>query len=91
MSYFCEKCNDFHSLLGDPHSGSNEPMCPVPKTPNNLWMDDIGSIANEATDLIIERLKKYDIKLKDKEEDDFYVPIFNALEKYSNGNYRHDD
>ena len=53
-----------------------------------LWMDDIGTIAAEVTDLVQKRLKEYNIQLKDKQEDEFYVPIFEALEKYSNGNYR---
>ena len=55
-----------------------------------LWMDDAGSIAAEATDLIQKRLKEFDIELKDKQEDEFFVPIIEALEKYSNGNYRHE-
>ena len=53
-----------------------------------LYMDDIGTIALEVTELIQKRLKEYNIELKDKQEDEFYLPIFNALEKYSNGNYR---
>lgn len=53
-----------------------------------LWMDDVGDIALEATELIQKRLKEYNIILKDKQEDDFYTPIFTALENYSNGNYR---
>ena len=57
-------------------------------TPKELWMDDVGDIALEATELIQKRLKEYNIELKDEQEDEFYVPIFNALENYSNGNYR---
>jgi hypothetical protein len=56
-----------------------------------LWMDDIGTIALEATELIQNRLKEYNIELKTPQEDEFYVPIFNALEKYSNCNYRHEN
>jgi hypothetical protein len=56
-----------------------------------LWMDDIGTIALEATELIQKRLKEYNIELKEMQEDEFYVPIFNALEKYSNCNYRHEN
>jgi len=60
------------------------------KTAKDFYMDDIGTIANEATELIQKRLKEYNIELKGLQEDEFYVPIFNALEKYSNCNYRHE-
>ena len=53
-------------------------------------MDDVASIAAEATDLIQKRLKEFDIELKDKQEDEFFVPIADALEKYSYGYYRHE-
>lgn len=53
-----------------------------------FWMEDIGDIALKATELIQTELAKYGIKLEDKEEDLFYVPIFNALENFSNGNYK---
>ena len=55
---------------------------------SDFWMDDVGDIALKATELIQTELAKYGIKLEDKEEDLFYVPIFNALENFSNGNYR---
>ena len=54
----------------------------------DFWQDDVGDIALKATELIQTELAKYGIKLEEKEEDLFYVPIFNALEKFSNGNYR---
>jgi hypothetical protein len=56
----------------------------------DFWQDNVGDIAIKATELIQIELAKYGIKLEDKEEDLFYVPIFNALEKFSNGNYRSD-
>lgn len=56
-----------------------------------LWMDDISTIAIEATELIQKRLKEHGIDIKDAQEDEFYVPIFAALEKYSNGDYRHNN
>jgi hypothetical protein len=61
------------------------------KTAKELWMDDIGTIALEATELIQKRLKEYNIELKTPQEDEFYVPIRDALEKYSNGNYRNEN
>jgi len=54
----------------------------------DFYMDDVGSIALKVIDLIQEELAKHNIKLDDKEEDLFYVPIFNALENFSNGEYR---
>jgi len=53
-----------------------------------LWMDDVGTIALEATKLIQDRLREYGIEVQTPKEDEFYEPIFNALEQYSNGDYR---
>jgi len=61
------------------------------KDKKEIWMDDINSIALEATELIQKRLKEYEIEIKDEQEDEFYVPVFNALEKYTNGDYRNNN
>jgi hypothetical protein len=61
------------------------------KDKKEIWMDDINSIALEVTELIQKRLKEHGIEVKDEQEDEFYVPIFNALEKYANGDYRNNN
>lgn len=53
-----------------------------------FYMDDVGTVALEATELIQGKLREYGIELKDGEEDDFYNPIFAKLEKLSNGEYK---
>jgi hypothetical protein len=55
---------------------------------NELYMEDVGSIALQATEVIQEELRKLKIELTPEQEDLFYVPIFNELEKLSNCNYR---
>ena len=55
----------------------------------NFYMDDAHSIGLKATELIQEELKKFKIELTPEQEDLFYVPIINELEKMSNGDYRH--
>jgi hypothetical protein len=61
------------------------------KMNKQIWMDDVVSIALEATELIQKRLKEHGIEVKDAQEDEFHIPIFNALEKYSNGDYRNNN
>jgi len=61
-----------------------------PNYNKDFWMDDVGHIALLATDLVEAELKKCGIELITPQEDLFYVPIFEALEKFSNGNYRHE-
>jgi len=61
---------------------------PRSQSAKELWMDDVGTIALEATELIQSRLKEKGIELRTPEEDKFYVPIFDVLEKYSNGEYK---
>ena len=61
------------------------------KDNKQFFMDDVVSIAIEATELIQKRLKEHGIEVKDAQEDEFYIPIFNALEKYSNGDYRNNN
>ena len=55
-----------------------------------MYMDDVHSIALEATELIEKRLKEFGIELNDQQEDEIYVPLIDTIEKYSNGNYRHE-
>jgi len=61
----------------------------IPIHCQDLYMDDVGSIALKATELIEEELKKFGITLTDEQQDWFYVPIWEKLEKFSNGDYRH--
>lgn len=53
-----------------------------------LYMEDVHSIALEATELVQKRLKEFGIELTDAEEDEIYVPLDNAIEKHSNGDYK---
>ncbi len=46
-----------------------------------MYMEDVGKIASEATDLIIERLKEFGVIIEGKDEDLFFDPIFEEVEK----------
>ena len=47
---------------------------------SDLYMEDVHSIGLKAMDVIEQELKKFDIKLDDKEEDEIYVPLCEKLE-----------
>jgi len=53
-----------------------------------FYMEDVHSIALEATELIQKRLKEFGVELNDQQEDEIYVPLDNTIEKYCNGDYR---
>ena len=53
-----------------------------------MYMEDVGKIACEATDLIIERLKEFGIKIEGKDEDLFFDPIFEEVEKLCDNDYK---
>ena len=53
-----------------------------------IYMEDIQTIALDIMKQIEAKLKEKGITLLETEEDRFYVPIMEALEDYSNGNYR---
>jgi hypothetical protein len=55
-----------------------------------IYIDEIVTISLEATELIQRRLKKLGVRLTPLQEDEIYIPLSTTLEKYSNGNYRHD-
>jgi hypothetical protein len=57
---------------------------------NDLWMEDVASISLEAMEIIQRRLAEKGVVLTDKTEDEIYVPMHDAIEKFSNGNYRHE-
>jgi len=61
------------------------------KTKDDLYMEDIHSIALAATELIEAKLAEYGITLDPAlgEDDEIYVPLIATLDKYSNGDYRH--
>ena len=54
----------------------------------NIYMEDIQTIALDVMKYIEAKLKEKGITVLESEEDRFYVPIMEALEDYSNGNYR---
>lgn len=59
------------------------------KVKKELYMEDVSAIALDAFDLIESRLKEFGIDLTaDKLDDKIYIPIQNALEQLSNGEYR---
>ena len=53
-----------------------------------LYMEDVGSIASEATDLIIKRLTEYGIQIQGEGEDVFFEPLFEAIENYCENDYK---
>ena len=55
---------------------------------NNLYMEDVSTIAIAAFKEIEDGLKKFGITLTPEQEDEFFVPILDKLERYSNGDYR---
>ena len=55
---------------------------------NDMYMEDVATISLDAMKAIEDGLKKFGIELTPEQEDEFYVPIWEKLEKYSNGNYR---
>jgi len=61
-----------------------------PNASNDLYMDEVISIALAAFDQIQLQLRPYGIEIEDKgQDDDIYVPLVKTLERYSNGEYRH--
>jgi len=53
-----------------------------------MYMEDVGKIASEATDLIIERLKEFGVIIEGKDEDLFFDPIFEEVEKLCFNDYK---
>ena len=53
-----------------------------------FWMEDVREITVNATILIENALKEFNIVLTDDEEDDIYNKIWEVLEKRSNGDYK---
>jgi hypothetical protein len=53
-----------------------------------FWMEDVREITVNATILIENALKEFNIVLADEEEDDIHNKIWEVLEKRSNGDYK---
>jgi hypothetical protein len=60
----------------------------VKKFWKEFWMEDVREITVNATILIENALKEFNILLTDEEEDDIHNKIWEVLEKRSNGDYR---
>jgi hypothetical protein len=60
------------------------------KTAKDFYIEDAHSIGLEAIELVQKRLKEFGIELNGVQEDEIYVPLTDTIEKYSNGNYRHE-
>tara|TARA_R110000824_G_scaffold12226_7_gene53649 strand:- start:60411 stop:60635 length:225 start_codon:yes stop_codon:yes gene_type:complete len=58
-----------------------------PNASDDLYMEDVASIALEAMALIEKRLKEFGVDVEGY-EDDLYVPMERTIEKYSTGEYR---
>ena len=48
---------------------------------SEISMEDVGTISLEVMDLIEKRLKEHGIIVDDKNEDEIYVPLHDAIEK----------
>jgi hypothetical protein len=55
-----------------------------------LYMENVHSAALMAIEAINKDLKNINISLTEQQEDDVYIAIDLALERISNGNYRHE-
>ena len=53
-----------------------------------FWMEDVRNLSVDASSLIEERLKEFEITLTSAQEDKIHDVIFEVLESVSNGNYR---
>lgn len=60
------------------------------KSRDNFYMEDVHGLALEAMEVIEKGLREYGIELKPGQDDEFYMPMVETIEKYSNGYYRHD-
>ena len=56
---------------------------------DDMYMEDVRSIAVEVDELIEIRLKDFGIILTEEQEDDIHKKVWEVLENVSNGNYRH--
>ena len=57
---------------------------------NKFYMDDVMHLTANATDLIMEGLKPFNITVTIEQEDAIFLAIQIELEKLSNGYYRHE-
>jgi len=55
---------------------------------DDLYMEDVTSIALEALELIENRLEAFGIEILEGQDDDLYLPIVRTIERYGNGEYR---
>jgi len=53
-----------------------------------MWMEDVLRISVEASKLIENRLKEFNIVLTSEQEDKIHNTIWEVLENVSNGNYK---
>jgi hypothetical protein len=56
---------------------------------NEMYMEDVGNIAADATEFILEKLAEFGIVLEGNESDEFFDPIFEILENYCDNDYKH--
>ena len=60
------------------------------KTRNDFWMDDVGDITRKAHDAVEDGLRDFGIVIDDNQSDVIWNAIWKEVEKYSNGNYKHE-
>ena len=80
----CDKCN---------YEGQIDAWgCPKCKGMGNyLWMESVRSLAVEVDDLIEKRLKDFEIKLTEEQEDKIHNRVWEVLEEVSNGYYKNNN
>lgn len=57
---------------------------------NNMYMEDVQSIAVSVDNLIEKELEKFTIYLTYEQEDEIHNCVWKILESVSNSNYRHE-
>ena len=53
-----------------------------------FWMNDVTGLCSDACDFIQDKLKAFDLKLTDEQEDKIFNKCQEILEELSNGDYR---
>ena len=63
--------------------------CPKCKGMGNyFWMEQVRDLTVDVDDMIEKRLKEFDIKLTDEQEDEIHNAVWKVLEGVSNGYYK---
>ena len=55
---------------------------------NEMFMEDVGSIASETVDLVSSKLEEFGQELKDEDSDKIFDFILSVVEKYCPNDYK---